>query len=133
MPSTSEIIADYYRFLRERDHESLVALLDENIVVTYHARAGNLPWAGRYEGIAGFDQFFSIIREYLDIVEVTIVDSLESGGRFVNFCEGKWKYRESGHIVEGHMVNGFTVVGGRITAYDVYADTAAFAEGLDSR
>lgn len=43
---------------------------------------------------------------------------------------GVWEYRDTGHVVKGGMVNVFTVESGKITSYEVYADTAAFADGF---
>jgi ketosteroid isomerase-like protein len=132
MASTRDIVTDYYDFLKDRDRDSLLEILSADIVITYHAQTGQLPWAGRFDGIEGFDRFFSIIRDHLDIVEVKIVDSIDGDHKFVNFCEGKWKYKKSGYVVKGSMVNVFSVADGKITAYDVYADTAAFAAGLEA-
>lgn len=125
-----QIIGDYYRYLKERDRESLVTLLSSDIVITYHAQESQLPWAGTFHGIEGFDQFFSIIREYLNVVDVEIIDSISGKNKVINQCEGMWQYKKSGYVVKGSMVNVFTVTDEKITGYDVYADTAAFTAGI---
>ncbi len=127
---TSQIIDSYYRCLKQRDREKLLELLGEDIVVTYHAQPGHLPWAGQFHGIAGFDEFFRIIRDHLNVIRVDVIASVISRARVVNQCEGVWEYRDTGYRVKGGMVNVFTVESGKITSYEVYADTAAFVEGF---
>ena len=127
------IIGDYYRYLKERDRENLIGLLSSNIVITYHAQENQLPWAGTFRGIEGFDQFFSIIRKFLNVIDVKIIDSISGRNKVINQCEGMWEYKETGYVVKGSMVNVFTVNDGKITGYDVYADTAAFVAGLPGR
>ena len=131
MRTAKEVVDDYYVFLRDRDREQLLGLLSTDIVVTYHGQPGQLPWAGRFHGIEGFDRFFSLVRDYLNIVDMSVIDSISTENKIINQCEGLWEYRESGYIVKGSMINVFTVVDGKISGYDVYADTAAFAAGLN--
>ena len=125
-----ELIIDYYRFLQERDRAGLLNLLADNIEVTCHGQIDQLPWAGKFYGIDGFDQFFSIIRKYLDVVEVEITDSISDRNKVINQCQGVWKYKANDYLVKGSMVNVFTVDNSKIVGYDVYADTAAFTAGF---
>lgn len=127
---TKQLIDNYYTCLKERDRETLLGLLSADIVVTYHAQDNQFPWAGKFYGIAGCDRFFSIIKAHLEIIEVTIVDSVIADNKMVNQCEGCWQYKASGYVVKGSMVNVFTVADDKIIGYEVYADTAAFAAGL---
>jgi len=130
MSSTKQTVDDYYRYLKQRDRENLLELLTDDIVVTYHAQEGQFPWGGKFQGKEGFDRFFSIIKDHLNVIEVTVEDSIVDENKLVNQCRGIWEFKASGRIVEGSMVNVFTVRNGKISGYDVYADTAAFAAGL---
>jgi ketosteroid isomerase-like protein len=130
MQNTEQVIDDYYTFLKQRNREKLHGLLSSDLVVTYHSQPNQFPWSGKFHGIEGFDDFFSKIQTYLNIVEVTIVDSTISENKMVNQCEGSWEYKANGYRVNGSMVNVFTISAGKISAYDVYADTAAFAAGF---
>jgi ketosteroid isomerase-like protein len=132
MNATRQTVDNYYYYLKERDREKLLELLADDIVVTYHAQEGQFPWGGKYFGKEGFDRFFSTIKEHLNIIEVSVEDSIVDENKLVNQCTGSWEYKANGHIVKGSMVNVFTVKDGKIAAYDVYADTAAFAAGLPS-
>ena len=130
MTAADEVIAAFYRHLKNRDQEALHGLLADDMVVEYHAQPDAFPWSGTFPGKDGFDRFFDIIRAHLDVVEVSVVRSISGPSEVVNLCRGKWRYRENGHLVEGDMVNVFSVRDGKIDRYDVYADTQAFADGM---
>ena len=130
MSNSAAIIEQYYAHLKNRDREKLLALLSPEIEITYHSQPDQFPWSGRFHGIEGFDHFFSILKDYLEVVEVNIVSSTATDDTVINQCEGSWKFKQSGYIVTGDMVNVFRVTADRITAYEVYADTAEFAKGF---
>ena len=130
MLTLQTIIDDYYRFLKERNRDALVGLLSEHIKVTYHASGSALPWAGEYAGVAGFDEFLTIIKNHLDIVEVNVLDRTYGDKKAVMQCYGTWEVKENGNKISGFMVNVFTVENQQITHYEVYADTAAFERGI---
>ena len=133
MTSTKELVDNYYTFLKERDREGLLSLLSEDIVITYHSQPGQFPWSGQFHGIEGFDRFFSILKQHLNVLNVDIVDSIVQNNKMVNQCMGQWEYKSSGYVVKASMVNIFTVTENKITGYDVYADTAAFAVGWEAQ
>ena len=132
MSDINVLVEKYYLYLKERDRDNLLGLLSENIVVTYHGQAEQLPWAGQFHGIAGFDEFFTIIKDHLNVIDVSIIHRTADENRVINQCEGIWEYKKSGVVVKGSMVNVFTVDLGKITGYDVYADTAAFLAGFSN-
>ena len=88
------------------------------------------PWSGVFRGHAGFDEFFAAIAENLEIVEVVQHQFISDAERVVVQCTGAWRVKANDRVVRGAMANVFTVSDGLITAYEVYADTAAFATGL---
>ena len=127
---TREIIDDYYHFLQQRDREGLLSILSEDIRIIYHAHNSPLPWAGVYDGIAGFDAFFDVIKTHLDIVEVVIEDRIYTEQKAVMQCQGTWRRKAQDIEVKGAMVNVFTIENNRIKQYEVYADTASFEAAM---
>ncbi len=130
MQSVKQVIDDYYVHLKNRDLDQLHELLSDSIVITYHSQENQLPWSGKFHGKNGFDKFFSILKDHLNVIEVRVVTSTTGQNRVINQCEGTWEYKATGHRVNCSMVNVFTVENGKISGYDVYADTAAFVAGL---
>ena len=127
---TREIIDNYYRFLQQRDREGLLSILCEDIRIIYHAHNSTLPWAGVYDGIAGFDAFFNSIKSHLDIVEVIIEDRIYTERKAVMQCQGRWRRKTQDIEIKGAMVNVFTIENNRIKQYEVYADTASFETAM---
>ena len=132
MSDSASVIEEYYTHLKNRDREKLLALLSPDIEITYHSQPEQFPWSGKFRGIEGFDRFFSILKDYLEVVEVNIVHSTTTDDTVINQCEGRWKFKQSGFVVAGDMVNVFRVSRGKISAYEVYADTAEFAKGFQT-
>jgi len=129
---SSTTIDRYYALLASRDRPALLELLDDNICVRYYGPAGLLPWIGEFSGRQGYEEFFDIIATHLDIVEVETLDRVSNAVKTVVQCRGCWRVRSNGNKVYGNMVNVFTVVNGKVSAYEVYNDTAAFAAAMSS-
>ena len=115
------------RILKQRDREKLPGLLCGDIVVTYHASQVNSPGPDNFMASLDLTNFFRIIEDHLNVINVDVIASAVAGNRVINQCEEIREYKNTGHVVKGGMVNVFTVEAGKITGYEVYADTAAFA------
>lgn len=127
---TLRIIEDYYRMLKARDREGLLGILAPNISIRYYGPEGALPWIGKFCGHAGFDKFLGIIASHLDIVEVARLATIADQRKVVVQTRGLWRSRTTGKEIHGNMVNIFTVEQGKISGYEVYNDTLAFARGM---
>jgi len=130
-PSTIEIIERYYDLLAARDRDGLAEILSPDIVVTYWGQEGQLPWAGTFRGLDGFDRFLESVSTLLDIVEVKRLRVVADGDVVIIPCAGQWRVKASGEVVSAGMVNVFEVGDGRITTYDLHVDTAAFVAALE--
>ena len=129
--STKVVIERYYQFLQQRDRTGLISLLSPEIEVIYHASNSRLPWAGIFKGINGFDRFFDTIKAHLDIVDVVVIDRVFSENKAIMQCQGTWRRKATGTLIEGAMVNVFTIEDRLINTYEVYADTAAFEAAMN--
>ena len=130
MNQSEQIIQHYYDALAARDREQLLSLLDSEIEVIYYGQSEQLPWAGQYSGIDGFDTFFRIIAQHLDIVEVQRLNTIANSSQVVVQCKGIWQFKENGAQVHGAMVNVFTLKDQKLRLYEVYADTQAFYSAM---
>jgi len=127
---TADLIEDFYRLLAARDRVALHELLAPEIVVEYHAKELHLPWAGRFDGHDGFDEFLAAVGDHLEIVDADRQDPIATENHVVVQTAGTWRAKRTGAIIHGAMCNIFGVTNGRIVSYEVYADTAAFREAL---
>lgn len=131
--NTIELIERYYDLLAARDRDGLAEVLSEDIVVTYWGQEGQLPWAGTFAGLDGFWTFLASVSEHLDIVEVERLRVVSDTEAVIIPCRGQWRVKATGEVVHAGMVNVFVVTDGRISAYDLYVDTAAFVAALGKR
>jgi uncharacterized protein len=124
------ILDSYYAALRAGDFAALEQMLSPDICVRYYGPEGLLPWVGRHEGFAAYRRFLNLVREHLEIVEVTQEAVIADGEWVVVLGRGAWRARASGREIAANMTNAFRIVSGRIIEYRVYTDTAAFAAAL---
>ena len=131
MTNALAIVDQYYACLAARDREGLLQVMDPDIQITYHSQPDRFPWSGEFSGIDGFDAFFAALKAHLQIVQVTVNETFCSDESVIKTCSGQWRVLANGNVVSGDMVNVFKVTGERITHYDVYADTDAFASAME--
>lgn len=134
MTSTEPILKTidrYFELLKERDMEGLKQILSADIRVRYYGPEGALPWIGEFEGMAGFEEFLRIVAAHLDIVEVERIDTIADERKVVIQSRGCWRSKTTNKDIHGNMINIFSVKDGKITGYEVYNDTLAFARGMD--
>ena len=127
-----ETIEQFYRLLKDRDREGLLEILSPDLRVRYYGPKGELPWVGEYIGTEGFKEFLDIIASHLDIVKTERLDTVTDDHKVVVQIRGCWRSKKTGKDIHGDMINIFSVDQGRITSYEVYNDTLAFARGIES-
>ena len=127
---TEALLSLYYELLAARDQEGLRQLLAPDVVVTYHAQRDQLPWAGTFHGHAGFDEFLKLVSQHVEIVDADRLPPIIANDHAIVRTQGRWRVDATDKIVSGSMINVFTMSAGTIVAYEVWADTAAFVEGL---
>ncbi|MEM7194959.1 MAG: nuclear transport factor 2 family protein [Pseudomonadota bacterium] len=130
MQTPLDIIEAFYAALAARDRDTLISLLKNDIRITYFGQKTQLPWAGEFSGLDGFDTFFTRIRENLEIVSVERDHIIADSKRVAVQCSGTWRVKHNQKQVSAGMMNVFTVEQNQISRYDIYVDTAAFFEAM---
>ena len=135
MPSMSaesnlKIVETYFNLLKARDRDGLAGILSADILVRYHGPTGSMPWVGDFKGINGFQEFLAVIAGNFDIVEVNRIDTIANERKVVVQSKGHWRAKTTGKDIHASMVNVFSFDQNKISCYEVYADTLAFAEGV---
>lgn len=124
---SKSVLDRYYTAFRDGDFSALEQLVTPDVCVQYYGPPGLLPWVGRHDGFTGYKHFLGMVRDALEIVEVTPEATLEDGDWVVMLGRGLWRARASGREVRVNMTNAFRFQDGRIAEYRIYTDTAAFA------
>jgi ketosteroid isomerase-like protein len=121
----------YYKALQSGNENDLREIVAPDIVVQYHDATGLLPWGGTWQGFDAFRTFLSHVAEHLVIEEVEPLEKLIAEKSVVIVLRGKWLVKATGRRVEAVVSNIFTIREDRITGYEVFPDSAAFAVALD--
>ncbi|MDF2367637.1 nuclear transport factor 2 family protein [Sneathiella sp.] len=121
----------YYKALQSGDESQLRDIVSPDIHVQYHDTAGVLPWGGSWRGFDAFRTFLSHVAEHLVIEEVEPLQKLVVDDTVIVVLRGKWLAKATGRRVEAVVSNIFTIKDGRVTGYQVFPDSAAFAMALD--
>ncbi|TNE34134.1 MAG: hypothetical protein EP348_11550 [Alphaproteobacteria bacterium] len=127
---TRAILDAYYKALQSGDEARLRALLADDIVVHYHDAEGLLPWGGEWKGYDGFRRFLATVSKHLSVDEVSPQEYHIAADSISVVLNGRWTVRATGRQVAATVANIFTMQGGKITRYQVFPDSAAFALGL---
>lgn len=127
--STLETVDEYLRCIREGDREGLRDVLSAHIEVRYFGPR-ELPWAGIFRGLRGFDDFVGRVLENLEILEGAELERIVEGGKLVVIGRARWRMRSTGRELRARSVTVFGVEEGKVVSYHVHTDTAAFVQAL---
>lgn len=116
----------FYRALAEGDAASATALAAPSIVVT---QTDELPWGGRFEGLAAFARFGESVRRHIAST-VSIERMFAAGDQVVVTGQTTGTALATGTAFDLPLVHLFTFAGGRIVALHVAIDTPAMQRAL---
>jgi uncharacterized protein len=125
----SDILDRFYLALKKLSATELSACITDDFVLDWQGTPA-IPWAGRWEGVAGLLDFVGLLDKHLEILNIQRKHLLEQDGVAVVVLQGHWRTRASGGEVRATAANLFTFEGGRVRSYTVLNNSAAFAEQL---
>lgn len=119
------IIEKFFSALSRGDEESILSIVDTDIIVDFYGPEDYLPWSGTWLGMAGFVDFLTVLSEHVDVISVSTDKMIGNETHVVTVVEAHWKMRDSGFEVVAKSSNIFTIRDGRILHYEVIADTGS--------
>lgn len=125
----SALLDRFYAALRALSASELASCVTEDFVLDWQGTDA-IPWAGRWQGVAGLLAFVGKLNTNLEILDVQRTHELEQGPVTVVVLKGHWRIKASGAEVQATAANLFTFSGERIQSYTVLNNSAAFAEAL---
>ncbi|OIK25552.1 nuclear transport factor 2 family protein [Streptomyces malaysiense] len=124
-----DVVRRFFQLFDEARLTDIEALLTDDFEWVYHGPK-SLPWAGTYRGVEGFRQFFTIVRDLIQVQECVAYDYLDAGDRVVVLGVSRTRVLTNDRRYEAQWMNVFTVRDGLISRYlDLY-DTASVVEAL---
>lgn len=124
-----DVVRRFFQLFDQGRLTDIEALLTDDFEWIYHGPK-SLPWAGVYWGVEGFRQFFSLVRDLIQVQECVPYDYLDAGDRVVVLGVSRTRVLANDRCYEAEWMNVFTVRDGLICRYlDLY-DTASVVEAL---
>jgi ketosteroid isomerase-like protein len=121
-----EVVAAIYRALDERDFDSLLALLDPEVVVTQDPA---LPWGGRFVGHDGFGRFGQMLTGTIDS-SVAIDALFMAEGDVYQVGRTRGVVRSTGTPFDVPEVHRWTIRNGRAVQAHFAIDTDTMLTAL---
>jgi uncharacterized protein len=89
-----------------------------------------IPWAGEWTGVAEALKFFGLVGAHLEVRKIATVQRVDGADSCAMVLEGEWVVRKTGEVLRLRAANLFAFRDGKVAAYDVFPDSAAFARAL---
>lgn len=129
---TNPVLDRFYAALKALSAEQLADCVTDDFILEWQGSPA-IPWAGTWRGVEGLLAFVKALNEHLEILEVQRIRQLADEEVTLVLLRGHWRIRATGREVRAMACNVFAIEGGRIVAYTVLNNTAAFAEALAQR
>jgi uncharacterized protein len=126
----SSILDSWYAAMRSGDLESLRDVATPDIRIWWNGPPDRVPWAGEHNGVDAAITFFRTVTGRLEVLRTTVVERIESEEAIVVFLDAHWRVKVNGTEIMARAVNVFRFRDGRVSAYEVYPDSAAFVIAL---
>jgi uncharacterized protein len=127
--TADSLLDQFYAAIKAADTEALARCVDTDFVLHWQG-TGSIPWAGSWRGVAGLLDFFKRLDQHVQVLEIERLHSLSNDQVTVVLLRGRWQTRQTGEQITAMAANVFTLANGRILAYTVLNNTAAFADAL---
>ena len=127
---TDDILARWYAALKAGDMAAFREVAAPDVMVRWNGPADLIPWAGEHHGVEAVLAFFGKVGAVLEVLSVEPVERLITEGKALIVLKGHWRMRATGQELHLRAANLFTFKDGRVTAYEVFPDSAAFARAL---
>ncbi|MDQ3819098.1 MAG: nuclear transport factor 2 family protein [Acidobacteriota bacterium] len=121
-----EIIAELYEALSRRDLQTIMALIDPEIVVS---QTRQLPWGGEYLGFEGVQKFFTELFRHVES-QLAVEEFVDAGDRVIVIGWTRGQVRATGATFNVRAVHVWTVKGGRGVRFEPNVDTPKMLEAL---
>jgi len=125
------VVRTFFELFDEDRLEEMKDLLTDDFHWTYHGPP-TLPWAGEYHGAEGFDRFFAVVHDLIDVEVCDAYEYLDAGDDVVVLGFSRTRVRANGARYEARWINVFRLRDGRIARYLDLFDTARVVEALQA-
>jgi uncharacterized protein len=127
---SKKVVEQLYGYFQQGDMDTILSLLDPEVIFKLHGPEHQIPWAGTYKGHAGVSQFFSRIMATLNITEVRH-DQYVVDGEHVNVLgRDIGTVRSTGGEFDAAYLHSWHVRNGKILKLEEITDTGELINAL---
>lgn len=127
---TDDILARWYAALKAGDIAAFREVAAPDVMVRWNGPADLIPWAGEHHGVEAVLAFFGKVGAALEVLSVEPVERLITEDKVLVVLKGHWRVRATKQELHLRAANLFTFKGGKVVAYEVFPDSAAFVRAL---
>jgi uncharacterized protein len=127
--TNTELLDKYYAAIKAGDADQIEQCVDSSFELNWQG-SDAIPWAGRWKGVTGLQEFFRILNQHLEVLEINRLHMLGDATVTMTVLEGHWRMKASGKEIRAKAGNVFTFANDKIASYTVLNNSAAFAEAL---
>jgi hypothetical protein len=130
--SKQAILDKWYAAIKAGDAKAIAEAATPDVSVVWNGQKDVLPFAGRYEGAAAVAGFFQQIGKMFDVRIVDVLETIEAPDTLVTKIRGRWLNRMTHVDLMANAVNIFRFRDGKVASYEVFNDTAGFAQLINT-
>lgn len=125
------IVRNAYDAFGRGDIPGLLGLLDDRVSWVTPGPA-DLPTAGTRKGHDDVQEFFLALSGLVDIVRFEPKEFIAQGDRVVVIGDDTTRVKATGRTIELRWVHAFTVLNGKVAAFEEYGDVSALVAEVRS-
>ncbi|MGA9768018.1 MAG: nuclear transport factor 2 family protein [Blastocatellia bacterium] len=119
----THLVQKFYQSMKAGDIQSLLNSLARDVQWKL-PEMENVPFAGKWQGREGVEQFFGKVSEVQDVVEFEPEEYIAQGNKIVVLGRFTMRIKATGRNVSSIWAHVWEVENGQITRFYEYVDTA---------
>jgi ketosteroid isomerase-like protein len=127
--SNALLLTNFYAAIKSGDAPALALCVHPKFELDWQGSAA-IPWSGRWHGSAGLLEFFQILNQHIEVLEVQRLHEFSDASVTVIVLQGRWRSKAGGVNITAKASNLFTFEDGLVRSYTVMNNSAAFAEAI---
>lgn len=124
------LVQSLYAAFGRGDIATIIAAMAPDVIWHLHGRPSDHPAFGEFKGPHGVQRFFGIIAEAQTADAFSPRQFFAVDDEVFVLGHYAWTMKKTGKKVDTDWVHIFTVKGGKVAAFNEFADTAQFAEAM---
>jgi ketosteroid isomerase-like protein len=129
--SNALLLDRFYAAIKSGDSVALAACVHAEFELDWQGSSA-IPWAGQWQGSTGLLEFFRILNQHIEVLEVNRLHEFSDAQVTVIVLQGRWRSKARQITLSAKAANLFTFQDGKVRSYTVMNNSAAFGEAISA-